>query len=50
MSKERDELAEEIAGWPIGSGYYSTSIGPDDARKIADDLIELGYRKTEASE
>lgn len=29
------QLAEEIAGWPIGSGYYGTSIGTDEAREIA---------------
>lgn len=35
----RDELADEIAGHPIGSGYYSDSVGMDEARYIADTLL-----------
>ena len=34
-SIDTDELRDEIAGWPIGSGYYGTQIGTDEARDIA---------------
>lgn len=42
-------LSEELSGWPIGSGYYSTSVGTDEAKDmartieealLADDVIE----------
>lgn len=29
-----DELADEFSGFPIGSGYYSTTVGASDAREI----------------
>lgn len=41
----RDELVDEIAGHPIGSGYYSTNVGINEAREIADSLLQAGYRK-----
>ena len=28
-------LSEELSGWPIGSGYYSTSVGTDEAKGMA---------------
>jgi len=41
----RDELADEIAGHPVGSGYYSISVGMSEAREIADNIIAAGYQK-----
>ena len=36
---DRDEMVrvvrDEIAGWPIGSGYYATSVSVDEAREMA---------------
>lgn len=36
-------IADEIAGHPIGSGYYQTTIGIDEAREIAEVVHRL-YR------
>lgn len=41
----RDELAEAIAGYRIGEGYYAVDVGYSEAQAIADDLIAAGYRK-----
>ena len=38
-SATRDEVRDEIAGHPIGSGYYATSVGVDEAAEIADALL-----------
>lgn len=38
-SATRDEVRDEIAGHPIGSGYYGTSVGVDEAFEIADALL-----------
>lgn len=43
--EEREALRDDIAYWPIGSGYYQTSIGIDEARDIADHLVELGWHR-----
>lgn len=50
MSTERDELVDEIAGHPIGSGYYSTSVVIDEAGEMADAVLAAGYRKPQWSE
>lgn len=42
---QRDELADEIAGHPIGSGYEAASVGMDEAREIAETILAAGYRK-----
>ena len=44
MSDElRDRIADELAGHPIGSGYYGTTVGWDEARDMADEVIaDLG--------
>lgn len=34
-SLDTQELADEISGWTIGSGYYSLQIGFDEAQEIA---------------
>ena len=28
-------LRDELAGWPVGSGYYGTQVGTDEAREMA---------------
>lgn len=45
MTTTRDDLRDVIAGWPIGSGYYSTQVGPDDAMDIADAVLAAGFRR-----
>jgi hypothetical protein len=45
MSTERDELAGELSGWPIGQGYYGTQIGIDDAQALAATLVDAGWTK-----
>lgn len=50
MSNEqsiRDELADEISGIVVGSGYYSTFIGIDAAQEAADAIMPL-VRKAQA--
>lgn len=44
-ASEGDELAEEIAGYRIGEGYYAVDVGYSDAQAIADDILAAGYRK-----
>lgn len=38
-SATRDEVRDEIAGHPIGSGYYGTSVSVEEAAEIADTLL-----------
>lgn len=41
----RDKIAEVLSGHPIGSGYYGTNVGMDEAQEMADELIDdLGLR------
>ena len=44
MSDElRDRIADVLSGHPIGSGYYGTSVGIDEALDMADEVIaDLG--------
>jgi hypothetical protein len=37
----RDLIRDELAHWPIGSGYYSTTVGTDEARDMADAVLAL---------
>ena len=37
----REEIAEELNGWPIGSGYYQTRVAIDEARDMADAVLAL---------
>lgn len=37
----RDEIADEISGIQVGSGYYATNIGIDAAREAADALLPI---------
>ena len=37
----RDEIADEISGITVGSGYYSTTIGIDAAQEAADAIMPL---------
>ena len=38
-SVTREEVRDEVAGHPIGSGYYATTVGVDEAAEIADALL-----------
>lgn len=37
----RDEIADELTGWPIGAGYYATTVAIDEARGMADAVLAL---------
>ncbi len=45
----RDQLADEVSGWPIGSGYYATTVGSDEAREITDALLPVVEAHTRAA-
>lgn len=36
----RDRIADALSGQPIGSGYYGTSVSRDEAREMAQAVIE----------
>ena len=39
----RDRIADVLSGHPVGSGYYGTSVGRDEALSMADEVIaDLG--------
>ena len=39
----RDRIADVLTGHPIGSGYYGTTVGWDEALDMADEVIaDLG--------
>ena len=35
----RDRLRDELAGRPIGSGYYATAVSVEDAQDMADAVL-----------
>ena len=35
----RERIRDELAGWIIGSGYYSTTVNVDEAGEMADAVI-----------
>ena len=37
----REEVVDELSGWPIGTGYYQTQVGIDEAREMADAVLAL---------
>lgn len=37
----RDEIAEELSGWPIGHGYYTNSVASGEAQDMADAVLAL---------
>lgn len=42
----RERIRDELAGWTIGSGYYSTMVGVDEAGEMADAVLAaLGLRE-----
>ena len=39
----RDRIADVLSGHPVGSGYYGTNVGVDEALSMADEVIaDLG--------
>lgn len=36
-----ETIADELSGWPIGSGYYRTQVGTDDAREMAQAIMDV---------
>ena len=51
MSKPtRYDIADEISGVVVGSGYYASTLGIDAALEIAEILMsefEIGWKETE---
>ena len=37
----KDDIAEELTGWPIGTGYYQIQVAIDEARDMADAVLAL---------
>ena len=37
----RDEIADILNGWPIGTGHYANFVSIDEAQDIADEVLEL---------
>lgn len=42
MSLDLEAIRDELAGWPIGSGYYQTKVSVDEAREMAEALVAEG--------
>lgn len=40
-SPDEETVRDELAGWPIGSGYYQTTVGTDEAREMARAVLAL---------
>lgn len=36
-----DLARDELAGWPIGSGYYGTKVDVDEAREMAEAVLPV---------
>lgn len=47
--QDRDELRDELTGWPIGIGYYQTSVGVDEARDMADAILASPWLASQRS-
>lgn len=37
-------VRDEISGWPIGHGYYQTTIGTDEAEELAHVVVDTVLR------
>ena len=48
VKPSREAVRDEIAGHPIGSGYYATTVGVDEAAEIADAVLSLLPGRSEA--
>ena len=35
-----ETIRDELAGWPIGSGYYATRVAVHEAGEMADAILE----------
>lgn len=38
---DREAVRDELSGWPIGSGYYQTSVSNEEAGEMADAVLDL---------
>lgn len=38
---DREAVRDELSGWPIGSGYYQTSVSTEEAGDMADAVLDL---------
>ena len=36
----RDRIADVLSGHPIGSGYYGANVGTEEARDLAEEIID----------
>ena len=41
VAPSAEEVGDELSGWPIGSGYYATQVGTDEARDMAEAVLAL---------
>jgi len=41
VNELREAIRDVLAGWPIGSGYYSTAVGVDEAWEMADAVMQM---------
>lgn len=44
----REAVRDELAHWPIGSGYYSTSVALDEAGEMADAVLAVVAKHRDA--
>lgn len=45
----RAKLRDELSGFPIGTGYYQTTVGTNEAREMADALLPIIEAHTAAA-
>lgn len=43
-----ETIRDELAGWPIGSGYYATKVAVHEAGEMADAVLALLPGRSEA--
>lgn len=37
----KEKIADELSGWPIGTGYYGITVSTDEAKEMADAILAL---------
>ena len=50
MSDLWEAIRDELAGWPIGSGYYATKVAVHEAGEMADALLTTFSGRSEAEQ
>ena len=44
--EDREALRDALAGWAVGSGYYATQVGTDEAGEMADAILAAGWTRS----